>query len=380
MYNPSTFSLNDLYAGSTRNGKHKIFIGIAPGVGKTYKMLEEAKRLKKDGIDVVIGYLETHGRQETAVIAQGLEVIPRKQMGRGDLMLTEMDTDAIIARKPKLVLIDELAHINLIGSFRKKRHEDIEAILAAGIDVYSTLNIQHLESLAKEITEITGIIERELIPDSLLETAKEVVVVDVTPETLEERLLDGKIYTSSKIKPEIQQLFQRHRLAALRELALRQIADKIEQEALEEAARYNNCGREEFREVCTIQERILVCISTAPSSLQLVTRGAKLAEYMNAPLYVLFVNQDEKKLTEPEQGNIDSCKKACQDLGGDFLQVSGQRITEEIARVAKSHRITQLVFGQTRRTFWQTMIQGSLINQLVRLLTHIDIHIIGAEK
>ncbi len=215
---------------SCRRGKHKIFIGMAPGVGKTYRMLEEARQLKEEGIDVVIGLLETHGRRETAEQASGLEIAPRKQIIRGGMTLTEMDADAILERAPKLVLVDELAHTNVPGSAREKRYQDVGVILAAGADVYSTVNIQHLESLNDLVARITGVVVRERIPDRLLEEADEVVLVDVTPETLEDRLQEGKIYAPEKIEQSLANFFQRRHLIALRELALRERADNIEEE------------------------------------------------------------------------------------------------------------------------------------------------------
>lgn len=230
---------------AARRGRHKIFIGMAPGVGKTYKMLEEAQDLKEQGIDVVIGLLEPHGRQETAEQAVGLEIMPKKAIAKESLTLSEMDTEAIIARVPQLVLIDELAHTNVPGSQREKRYQDVEVILAAGIDVYSTVNIQHLESLNDLVARITGVVVRERIPDRLLEEADEVVVVDVTPETLEERLLEGKIYAPQKIQQALENFFQRHHLIALRELALREVADTVE----EEGATFTLTG-----ESCPIQE------------------------------------------------------------------------------------------------------------------------------
>lgn len=380
MYSPYTVCSNSTYSCLARRGKHKVFIGMAPGVGKTYRMLDEASRQKKDGIDVVIGWLETYGRPETDAKAEGLEVIPRKTIERSGLIFTEMDTDAIIARQPQLVLVDELAHTNVPGAERNRRFQDVETILAAGIDVYSTVNIQHLESLSNQINQMTGIVVRECIPDSLLEVADQVVVVDVTPETLEERLLEGKIYPTKKISQSVQNLFQRSTLVALRELALRQVADNIEKKEIQQAARLNCNGKAVSANVYCIHERILVCVSCDPNSVRLIRRGAILADYMNAPLYVMFVNNPDHFLTKVEALHVETCKQICQEFKGEFLQVSGQNVAEEIASVAKSYRITQVVIGQTRRSQWQILFKGSLINQLVRSLHQIDIHIISSEK
>lgn len=248
-----------------RRGRHKIFIGMAPGVGKTYKMLEEAKRLKKQGTDVVIGLLETHGRKETAEQADGLEILARKTIQKEGVTFSEMDTETIINRSPQLVLVDELAHTNIPDSDREKRYQDVEIILDHGIDVYSTVNIQHLESLNDLVARITGVIVRERIPDKVLEEADQVVVVDVTPETLEERLLEGKIYAPEKIQQSLANFFQRRNLIALRELALREVADTVEDDA-SNSTKFSGHS-------CPVHERVLVCISTYPNSMQLLRRG-----------------------------------------------------------------------------------------------------------
>jgi len=357
--------------GSARPGKHKIFIGMAPGVGKTYRMLEEAKMLKQEGIDVVIGLLETHGRKETAQKAESLEIIPRKQISRGGLMLTEMDTDAIIERSPGLVLVDELAHTNVPGSRREKRYQDVEAILNAGIDVYSTVNIQHLESLNDLVARITGVVVRERVPDRLLEEADEVVVVDVTPETLQERLLEGKIYAPQKIQESLQNFFQRRNLIALRELALREVADNVEDDAIALAP---------AGEFCNIHERVLVCVSTYPNSVQLLRRGARIANYMNAPFYGVYVANLDRFLTKDESLYIETCEKLCHEFGGKFIHIKSNNISKAIAQVAQEHHITQIVIGESQRSRWKILLQGSLTQQLVQLLKHVDIHIIATQK
>jgi two-component system sensor histidine kinase KdpD len=354
-----------------RRGKHKIFIGMAPGVGKTFRMLEEAHALKREGVDVVIGLLETHGRKETAQKAAGLEVVPRKEILRGGLTLTEMDTEVILVRSPQLVLVDELAHTNVPGSPREKRYQDVEGILAAGIDVYSTMNIQHLESLNDLVARITGVVVRERVPDRLLEEADEVVVVDVTPETLQERLLEGKIYAPQKVQESLQNFFQRRNLIALRELALREVADNVEEDAIAStpAALF-----------CNIHERVLVCVSTYPNSLQLLRRGARIAGYMNAPVYAVFVAAPDRFLTKEESLHIETCEKLCKEFGGTFIRVKSNDVATAIAEVAKEYHITQIVIGESQRSRWKLLLQGSLTQKLVRLLKHVDLHIIATEK
>ncbi|WP_016953128.1 sensor protein KdpD [Anabaena sp. PCC 7108] len=373
MFNPSISSLDSSYIRPARRGKHKIFIGMAPGVGKTYKMLEEAHQLKQEGIDVVIGILETHGRKDTALKATGLEIIPRKASIQQNINLQEMDAEAILKRSPQLVLIDELAHTNIPGSIREKRYQDVEIILAAGIDVYSTVNIQHLESLNDLVARITGVVVRERIPDRLLDEADEVVVIDVTPETLEERLREGKIYAADKIEQSLQNFFQRRNLIALRELALREVADTVEEEGNTSTAN---------KQSCNIHERVLVCVSTYPNSLQLLRRGARLANYMNARLYTVFIADPERFLTKKESLYIDTCERLCREFGGEFLHVKSSNVAQEIAQVAATHHITQIVIGESHQPRWKRFIKGSFTQRLMDLIRDkkIDLHIIATDK
>jgi len=370
MYHPSTPSPDNIYIRPARRGKHKIFIGMAPGVGKTYKMLEEAHQLKQEGIDVVVGLLETHGRKETADKAFGLEAIPRQVIIRDGLTLQEMDTEAILTRSPQLVLVDELAHTNIPGSIREKRYQDVEILLASGIDVYSTVNIQHLESLNDLVARITGVVVRERIPDLILEEADQVVVVDITPETLEERLLDGKIYAPEKIQQSLANFFQRRNLIALRELALREVADTVE-EASEPTGRSFN-----------IHERVLVCVSTYLNAVQLIRRGARIASYMNAPFYVIFVDHSDRFLTKEETLHIETCEKLCQEFEGQFLRVRHSNVPKVISEVAEQHHITQIVIGESQQNPWKQMLRGSFTQRLMSLIRHkhIDLHIIATEK
>ncbi|MDS3861867.1 universal stress protein [Thermosynechococcaceae cyanobacterium BACA0444] len=354
------------YLGISRRGKHKIFIGMCPGVGKTYRMLEEGRRLKQEGLDVVIGLLETHGRQETQERATGLELIPRKVLSWQGKTFTEMDVEAIIERNPQLALIDELAHTNVPGSEREKRYQDVEVILQAGIDVYSTVNIQHLESLNDVVFKISGVVVRERVPDRLLDEADEVVVVDVTPETLQQRLKEGKIYAPEKIDQALQNFFQRQTLTLLRELSLREIADSVEEDV-----------REMQQDYCNIQERVLVCISTYPNSVQLLRRGGRIAHYMNARLYVLFVADPNRFLSKSESLYIETCERLCQELPGEFIRIESVDIVGTIAQVVQEKHITQIVIGESRRSRWQTLLRGSVSQKLMGKLATVDLHIIA---
>ncbi len=354
-----------------RRGKHKMFIGMAPGVGKTYRMLEEAHQLKEEGIDVVMGFLETHGREETADKAVGLEVIPKKLIVHGGITLGEMDTDAILERQPQLVLVDELAHTNIPGSLREKRYQDVEVILEAGIDVYSTVNIQHLESLNDLVAKLTGVVVQERIPDRILEEASEVVVIDVTPETLQERLIEGKIYAPEEIEQSLQNFFQKRNLVALRELALREVANNIE----ETAELSTPIGQ-----FCSVHERVMVCISTYSNSAQLLRRGARLSNVMRARLYALFVQHPERFLTRDESLYIETCEHFCREFGGEFIRVKSANVADAIAATARQYHITQVIIGQSQKSRWELLWQGSLVMQLVRALKDVDLHVIATEK
>ena len=379
MYS-SPLMLDRPYEHAARRGKHKIFIGMAPGVGKTYRMLNEAHRLKQTGVDVVIGLLETHGRQETIDKAIGLEVLLCKAIVRDGLIFSELDTDAVIARQPRIVLIDELAYSNIPGAKRDQRYQDVEVILAAGIDVYSTVNIQHLEHLSDRVTQITGIQGRGCLPECLLDKADSVVVVDVTPETLETRLLDGKICPSEKIDQALQGLFRRRNLVALRELALREVADQIEEEGLRQAVQQSSNHQDYMDGVCCIHERVLVCISTHPNSLRLIRRGAKIAGYMNAPLYIILVSRPDRLMTKTESRYIKTRERFCQKFKGKFLQISGENPAEEIIKAAKSYRVTQVVIGQSHQSCWQDFLGESMVNRLTRSLRQIDVHIVSTRQ
>ncbi len=374
MFDPNELAMtpnppNPMAAPTTRRGQHKIFIGMSPGVGKTYKMLQEAHALKSEGVDVVIGLLETHGRKETIDQAIGLELVPRQLLnGR-----SEMDTAAILARLPQLVLIDELAHTNLPGADREKRYQDVEVVLQAGINVYSTLNIQHIESLNDVVARITGVVVRERVPDRVLDSANQVVVIDVTPETLQERLREGKVYAPEKIEQSLNNFFQRRHLIALRELALREVADTVE-----------DAGNslEPLGQVCNIHERVLVCISTYPNSVQLIRRGARIASYMNARFYTIFVDHPDRFLTKVDSLHVETCERLCQEFGGEFLRVKSVNVADTIAQVAQEQRITQIVIGESQPSRWRHWLRGSFTQRIIRRIwqKRIDLHVIATDK
>ncbi len=349
---------------SRGRGRHKVFIGMAPGVGKTCRMLQEGRELLKEGTDVVIGLLETHGRQETIRQAEGLEQVPRKRLLYQGVTLEELDVAAVLERRPQLVLVDELAHTNIPGSEREKRWQDVEALLLSGLDVYSTVNIQHLESLNDLVAELTGVVVRERIPNRVLEQADEVVLVDVTPETLQERLREGKVYAPEKVTQALSNFFQRRHLVALRELSLREVADRVEEDVPTGSG---------------LRERVMVCLSTYPSSKRLLRRAARLASTMDAPLLVLTIQDPNRFLTREESLMLEECARLCEDVGGTFLRIESSDVLDTIAQVAKERRVTQIVLGQTLRSRWQVLLRRPISERLQQLLRglSIDLHLIS---
>jgi two-component system sensor histidine kinase KdpD len=348
-----------------RRGRHKVFIGMAPGVGKTCRMLQEGREALREGTDVVIGLLETHGRQETARQADGLEQIPRKRIRYQEVELEEMDVAAVLARHPQLVLVDELAHTNVPGSEREKRWQDVEMLLLSGLDVYSTLNIQHLESLNDLVAELTGVVVRERIPNRVLELADEVVLVDVTPETLQERLREGKVYAPEKVGQALTNFFQRRHLVALRELSLREVADRVENDILPS--------------ITPLRERVMVCLANYHTSKRLLRRAARLAAAMDAPLLALTVHDPHRFLSREEALIQEACRQLCEDVGGTFLREESAEILPTIARVAQEHRITQIVLGQTMRSRLKALFRRPLSERLQHQLRglSIDLHLIS---
>jgi two-component system sensor histidine kinase KdpD len=348
-----------------RRGRHKVFIGMAPGVGKTCRMLQEGKEALREGGDVVIGLLETHGRHDTAREAVGLEQIPRKRIRYQEVELEEMDVAAVLARHPQLVLVDELAHTNVPGSERQKRWQDVEMLLLSGIDVYSTLNIQHLESLNDLVAELTGVVVRERIPNRVLELADEVVLVDVTPETLQERLREGKVYAPEKVGQALSNFFQRRHLVALRELSLREVADRVENDSL--------------LSITPLRERVMVCLANYHTSKRLLRRAARLAAAMDAPLLALTVQDPNRFLSREESVIQEECRQLCEDVGGSFLRAESADILPTIAQVAQDRRITQIVLGQTMRSRFKVLFRRPLSERLQHQLRglSIDLHLIS---
>ncbi len=358
-------------------GKLRIFVGAAPGVGKTYEMLHQAQAKRKEGVDVVIGVVETHGRKETETLLAGLEVLPRKTMLYKGRRLDEMDLDAILARHPRLVLVDELAHTNAPGSRHPKRYLDVEEILARGIDVYTTVNIQHIESLNDVIAQITGIRVRETVPDSIFDRADSIELVDLTPDDLIQRLKDGKVYVPQQAERALLNFFSPANLTALRELALRRTADRVDEQLLAQMQARAIQGP------WAAGERILVCISEDPRSAGLVRYAKRLSDRLHAPFIALSVETRRTvSLSEEERDRTADTLRLAQTLGGEPTTIPGgdRSIADDVIAYAHANNITQIVVGKSTRSRWFEIIHGSVVHDLVRGAGNISVHVIAGER
>ena len=360
-------------ANNQHRGQLKIFIGYAPGVGKTFAMLNEGNRRLKRGSDIVIGYVESHQRDDTNDQIGKLEIMPRKKVEYNGIILEEMDTDGIIARNPTVVLIDELAHNNVPGSKNKKRYEDVEEILNKGIDVISTLNIQHLESLNDVVKQITGIEVRETIPDSIVHKADEVVIVDITPDALQKRLQRGCIYDLTKVSQALSNFFRKGNLNALRELALRQTAEEVDED-LE-----NYMKEHEIKDNWHIAERVMVSISPSISSKKLIRRGARIANRYKCEWVVVSVNCTHwlaPELTSKNEQILNSYFQLAKKLGAETVVLTGKSVSGELIKFAEKRHITQIIIGHSIRTKFETTFRGSTVEKLLKKAKSIELHII----
>lgn len=357
-------------------GHLKIFIGYAPGVGKTYSMLNEANRRLERGDDIVVGYLETYGRKETIEQIGNLEIIPRLKIQHDGRCFEEMDTEAIIKRNPKFVLIDELAHTNAPSSKNIKRYEDVEEILNSGINVVSTLNIQHFESLNDIIIQITGIKITETIPDSIINNADEIVVVDLTPTALQNRIKRGILYSSDMADKALKNFFRKGNLNALRELTLRQTAEGVDEELAEYMKEHG------IKDNWHTVERVMVCISANPTAKKLIRRGARIARRYRCEWTVVCVDCTHRfapKLTEADIETLGNHYKLAHQLGAKVVTLTGKSISSELAKFAMDKHITQILIGHANRTKWQTFLRGSTVIKLLQQTKDIEVHIIPTD-
>jgi two-component system sensor histidine kinase KdpD len=359
-----------------KRGSLKVYIGAAPGVGKTYTMLREGNELKKKGIEIVIGLLETHGRKETLDKVGDLEIVPRKVIPYKETTLEEMDTEAIIQRNPEVVLIDELAHTNVPGSKFSKRYKDVEEILEAGISVISTMNIQHVESLNDSVEQITGVRVRETVPDQILRDANEIELIDISPKALRQRMREGRIYAPIKIEQSLNNFFKTGNLIALRELALREVADDVDErlEGWERDLTLRGPWRQE--------EVIFVCVNLKSNSERLIRRGFRIAYRLKAKLFVAFV-KDHDKLSEEEKLSLKIIKDLTERLGGSFelYETTDRRhVFIELVKNIREKKTTHVIMGQSARTRWEEIKTGSIVQKLLRELRYLDVLVVADQS
>ena len=359
-----------------RVGKLRIFVGAAPGVGKTYEMLQQAHARRKDGYDVVVGVVETHGRRETEALLEGLEVVPRQPVEYKGQSFSEMDLDAIIARRPQIVLVDELAHTNVEGSRHPKRYLDVEELMSSGIDVYTTVNIQHIESLNDVVAQITHVRVRETVPDAIFDRADAVELVDLTPDDLIQRLKEGKVYVPKQAERALEHFFSPANLTALRELALRRTAERVDEQLLSEMQAHAIQGP------WAAGERILVCISEDPRSAGLVRYAKRLADRLHGPWVALYVDgRRSLQLSEEERDRIADTLRLAEALGGEAVTLpSGDnRIAEDVIGYAQVNNVTQIIIGKSARARWFEILHGSVVHDLVRRSGNISVHVIAGD-
>lgn len=356
-----------------KQGKLTIFLGYAAGVGKTYTMLEAAQRHKSE-VDLVIGYVETHGRAETEALLKGLEIVPREQLEYHGIKLSEMDLDAVLKRRPQLALVDELAHTNAFGSRHPKRYQDVEELLEAGIDVYATLNIQHVESMRNTVAQITGVWVRETIPDTIVDRALEIKLVDLPPDELLERLEQGKVYVPELIAHAIHDFFRKGNLIALREVTMRLTAEHVDRQA------------QVYRETHAVHgpwpagERILVCVGPGPLGNRLVRNGRILASQLDAEWFVVYVETPGVFPRSPgRQDRLDATLRLAERLGGKSVKLQGDSVAATVIEYATAHNISKIVVGRPQRSRWLELFRGSVSDQLIRKSENIDVYIVGSK-
>jgi two-component system sensor histidine kinase KdpD len=350
-------------------GRYRILLGAAAGVGKTYRMLQEGRQAAAEGVDVVIGYLEPHDRSETLALAEGLEVVSRRRVMHGPLELSELDVDAVVRRAPELALIDELAHTNSPGSRNAKRYEDIEEILDAGIDVVSTVNVQHLESLNDAIFELTNVRVRETFPDRILDDADEVVLVDLSPEALQDRLRAGKVYPLARVDTALSNFFRTDNLGALRELALREVAEDVE------ARRAVNVLDPLSQQA--VAERVLALVLPQPRSQRVLRRAWRSAQRLSAELDALWVRKPGYSLTEGEATQLAALRRLSALLGAHFLEEEADDLVDAVKPVVAERGTTYVFVGTPDESRRREILHGSLVSRLVRELPGIDIRVVA---
>jgi two-component system sensor histidine kinase KdpD len=362
---------------SDKAGRLKIFVGAAPGVGKTYEMLQSAHAKRKAGADVVVGVVETHGRAETEALLLGLEVLPRKRIAYRDQTLEEMDLDALIARHPQIALVDELAHTNAPGSRHPKRYLDVEELLSHGIDVYTAVNIQHIESLNDVVAQITHVRVRETVPDSVFDRADAIELIDLTPDDLIQRLKEGKVYVPKQAERALQHYFSPGNLTALRELALRRTAERVDEQLLTHMQANAIAGP------WAAGDRILVCLSEDPRAAGLVRYTKRLSDRLHAPWTAVSIETRRSlQLTDEQRDRLADTMRLAESLGGEALTIPGvgRRIADDLINFAQGNNVTQIIIGKTTRSRWFEILRGSVVHDLVRRAGNITVHVIAGEE
>ena len=350
-------------------GRYRILLGMAAGVGKTYRMLQEGRQAQSEGKDVVIGYLEPHDRPQTAALAEGLEVVPRLRVAHGSLEVEEMDVDAVVLRAPELALVDELAHTNAQGSRNEKRYQDIDEILDAGIDVISTVNIQHLESLNDAVFELTGVRVRETFPDRMLDEADEVILVDISPEALQDRLRAGKVYPGGQAERALLNFFRQDNLSALRELALREVAEDVE--ARRGSAILDPLSKQ------AVGERVLALVEPQPRSQRVLRRAWRSAQRLGGEIDALWMRRPGQELDAEEATQLAALRRLASILGVHFLEEEGDDLVDAVRRVAAERGSTYIFLGTPDERRWVEITRGSLISRMLRELPGIDIRVVA---
>jgi two-component system, OmpR family, sensor histidine kinase KdpD len=362
-------------AGAGARGHLRLYLGMAPGVGKTYAMLMEGHRRKERGTDLVIGFVETYGRPMTIAAIGDLEIIPRQQIPYKGVILEEMDTEAVIRRRPAVALVDEIAHTNAPGSKHEKRWQDVEELLDHGITVISTVNIQHIESLADIVESITGVKVRERIPDRVIDSADEIELVDMSPQALRQRMKHGNIYPPARAELALRQFFREGNLNALRELALRKVSSSVEQE-LEEYMREHN-----IRSTWPAAEKVLVCVNEKPGSQRVIRRGWLLANRLQAELVAVFVETPGWEKASPgARESVEENLRFAEDLGATLARVSGPEVAKELVKVAHEQNAASIVLGHSRHGRVRELLRGSVADEVLRLAPDIDVHIIAERE
>jgi two-component system sensor histidine kinase KdpD len=347
----------------------RVYLGAAAGVGKTYRMLQDGNLLLSRGVDVVIGYIEPHRRPETSAQIGALKEIPRRKVEYKGVTMEEMDLEAVLARKPKVVLVDELAHTNAPGSKNAKRWQDVENLLAAGIAVFTTVNVQHIESVCDVVEKATGVLVQERVPDAFFRLAKEMIIVDVSVEELLSRLKDGKIYALDKVDRALERFFTRGNLSTLRELALRELADDVEQKGKEDRERDTRAGGES-----TV--KIVVALSSNPEAKKLLRVSARLAGRRNAKWFAVAVKAPDARAGDPDhERNIQENARFARELGGQVVELRGRSVSDALIGFAAQEGATDIIIGTSARGWWDRLLHGSIAEQILHKAPHLALHV-----